>query len=153
MSQSLSPDAELVFYELTTTGGATIFFKPGPDVSYLGNEYLGVPLSFSGFTRSVEPDAQKASLKIGGENFDLAILKTTLFSGEVDGATVYRYVAELEDVLNNIDRKVTDVFTVKQVEGYSRSQISLVLGRFSPTPNTTIPYKKYLRPAFPYVEV
>lgn len=152
-AQKLSPDAEITLFELTTLGGSTIFFKSGPDITYLGDIYKGVPCTLSGETRSVEADRQKQTLTIGGENADLGILKSILFSGQVDGASVLKHVVELEDLKNNINTKTTSSYTVKQVESYSRSKISFVLGRFSPSPQTTIPYRKYNRPAFPYVRL
>jgi hypothetical protein len=152
-AQKLSPDAEIILYELTTLSGSTIFFKPGPDVMYLGDPYKGVPCSLSNEVRSVEADRQRQTLTIGGDNADLGILKSVLFSGEVDGASILKHVVELEDLKNNVNSKMTSAYTVKQVEGYSRSKISLVLGRFSPSKQTTIPYRKYNRPAFPYVRL
>lgn len=152
-AQLLSPDAEIVLYELTTSSGSVIFFKSGPAVTYLGDEYLSVPVSLSSESRSVEADRQRQTMTIGSDDYDLGILKTVLFSGEVDGATVLKHIVELEDLKANNNLKATSTYTVKQVEGYSRSRISLVLGRFSPSTQTTIPYRKYQRPAFPYVRL
>lgn len=152
-AQLLSPDAEVVLYELTTNSGSTIFFKTGPEVTYLGDTYLSVPVSLSKESRSVEADRQRQTMTIGSDDYDLGILKSTLFSGQVDGSTVLKHVVELEDLKADNNLKNTSEYTVKQVEGYSRSRISLVLGRFSPSPQTTIPYKKYQRPAFPYVRL
>jgi len=152
-AQKLSPDAEIVLYELTTTSGSTVFFKSGPEVTYQGDDYISVPASLSGESRTIEADRRRQTLTIGSDDYDLGILKSTLFSGEVDGATILKHVVELEDLKADNDIRNTSVFTVKQVEGYSRSRISLVLGRFSPSTQTTIPYRKYQRPAFPYVRL
>lgn len=152
-AQKLAPDAEIVLFELTTMNGSTIFFKSGPDVMYLGDVYLGVPLNFTAEKRSVEGSPEHPTLSIGDGNADLGELKSTLFSGEVDGAELIKHVVELEDLKNNVNNKLSTQYSVKQVEGYSRTKISLVLGRFSPSRQTTIPYKKYQRPAFPYVRL
>ncbi len=152
-AQLLSPDAEIVLYELTTRGGSTIYFKSGPEVEYLTNTYESIPVSLSSQARTVEGDRPRSTMTIGSDNHDLGILKSVLFSGEVDGATIQKHIIELEDLKNNVDNRDTQLYTVKQVESYSRSRISLVLGRFSPAANTTIPYRKYLRPHFPYVRL
>ena len=152
-AQLLSPDAEIVLYELTTNKGSTIYFKSGPEVTYLGNKYESVPVTLSAQARTVESDRPRSTMSIGSDNHDLAILKTVLFSGEVDGATVLKHIVELEDLKADVDNRTTEIYTVRQIEGYSRSKISLVLGRFSPSPKTSIPYRKYLRPAFPYVRL
>lgn len=152
-AQLLSPDAEIILFELTTMNGATIFFKNGPSMSYLGDEYMGVPLSLGAEKRQVESESERPTLTIGDNNVDLGILKSTLFSGEVDGASLYKYTVELEDVLNNVDNKISTHYSVIQVDSYGRTKISLILGRFSPSRQTTIPYRKYQRPAFPYVRM
>lgn len=152
-SQLLSPDAQIVLFELTTNSGSTIYFKTGPEVTYLGEQYLSVPNVLSSEIRSVDGETQRQTLTIGADGYDLGIFKSVLFSGEVDGASVLKHVVELENLRNNVNFKLTSHFTVKQVEGYSTSRISLVLGRFSPSRETTVPYVKYLRPAFPFVRL
>lgn len=152
-AQKLDPDAEIVLFELTTLNGSTVYFKSGPSVTYLGDEYISIPLSLSAEVRSTDSGKQRQTLILGGDDADFGILKSVLFSGEVDGASVFKHVVELEDLKANVNNKITSQYTVKQVESYSRSQINLVLGRFSPSGQTTIPYKKYTRPAFPYVQL
>lgn len=152
-SQKLAPDAEIVLYELTTTTGATVFFKPGPTMDYLGDTYESIPVSFSTEKRSAEGAAERPTISIGGDDLDLSVLKPSLFSGFVDGGTLTRHVVELEDVLANNNVKITSVYRIKQVKDYTRFQINLILARFSPSAQTTIPYVKYLRPAFTYVQL
>ena len=153
-SQKLDPDGEVTLYELTTLSGSTIFFKDGPGVTYLGDEYNGIPLSHSSESRGVEnSDAFRSTLVIGSDDYNLGIFKSVLFYGEADGAALSKYVVELDDLLGNVNNKIVTPYTVKQVENYSRSRISLVLGRFSPSRQTTIPHRKYQRPAFPFVRL
>ncbi|TXG77759.1 hypothetical protein E6Q11_02260 [Candidatus Dojkabacteria bacterium] len=152
-SQKLSPDAEIVLYELTTTTGATVFFKPGPEMTYLGDTYESVPVSFSTEKRSTEGSPERPTITIGGDDLDLAALKPALFSGFVDGGTLTRHVVELEDVLANNNIKLSSTYRIKQVKDYTRYQINLILAKFSPSAQTTIPYVKYLRPAFTHVQL
>lgn len=152
-AQKLAPDAEVVLFELTTTTGATVFFKAGPEMEYLGDLYESVPCTMSAEKRSVEAGAERPTLTIGGDDSDLAALKPALFSGFVDGGTLQKHIVELEDALNNINNKITATYRIKQVKDYNRYSISFVLARFSPSAQTTIPYRKYTRPAFPYVDI
>jgi hypothetical protein len=152
-SQKLSPDAEIVLFELTTTTGATVFFKSGPEMDYLGDTYESVPVSLSSEKRSADGAPERPTLSIGSDDIDLGALKPALFSGYVDGGTLTKHVVELEDLLANTNNKITTVYRIKQVKDYSRYKISLVLARFSPSSQTTIPYQKYTRPAFPYVKL
>ena len=152
-AQLLSPDAEVVLYDMTTLGGSSIYFKSGPEIDYQGNTYESVPVTMSAETRTVEGDRPRQTMTIGADDYDLGVLKSVLFSGDVDGATLEKHIVELDDLKGNINNKETKIYTIKQVENYSRSVISLIVGRFSPSPQTTVPYKKYNRPAFPYVRL
>jgi len=152
-SQELAPDAEIVLFELTTRTGATVFFKSGPEQSYLGDLYESVPCALSGEKRTADGSPERPSLTIGGDDVDLAALKPALFSGQVDGGTLIKYTVELEDMLNNVNNKIVTKYSIKQVKDYNRFSINLVLGRFSPNSSTTIPYVKYTRPAYPHVKL
>lgn len=152
-SQKLSPDAEVMLFELTTTTGATVFFKSGPEMEYLGDLYESVPVSLGSEKRTIDGTPERPTLTIGSDDIDLAGLKPALFSGFVDGGTLIKHTVELEDLLGNINQRITTVYRIKQVKDYNRYKISLVLARFSPSSQTTIPYQKYTRPAFPYVKL
>lgn len=152
-AQKLSPDAEIVLFELTTSAGATVHFKTGPSADYLGDLYESVPCSMTGEKRTVEGANERPSMMIGGSDVDLVALKPALFSGYVDGGTLQKHVVELEDLLNNVNNKITTTYRIKQVKDYNRYGINLILARFSPSAQTTIPYRKYTRPAYPYVDI
>lgn len=152
-AQKLDPDGEVVLFELTTLSGSTIFFKNGPDITYRGDDYKGVPTSLSNEVRTVDDGLERQTLTIGSDEADLNILKSVLASGEVDGAAIIKRVIEVDDLVNDRNISNDSFYTVKQIENYSRSKIDLVLGRFSPSGRTTVPYKVYNRPAFPYVRL
>lgn len=152
-SQKLAPDAEITLFHLTTKTGASVYFKSGPEVTYLGDTYESVPCGITAEKRSVDGAPERPTLTIGGDDVDLAMLKPALFSGEVDGGQLTKYVVELDDLIANNNVKVTSNYRIKQVKDYNRFNISLILARFSPAAQTTIPYLKYTRPAFPHVQI
>ena len=152
-SQSLSPDAEVTLFRLITRGGTSIYFKSGPEVTYLGNTYESVPCALSAEKKSAEGNPERPTLSIGGDDSDLILLKPALFSGEVDGGTLEKYLVELDDLKEDNDVKIETRYRIKQVQDYNRYKINLVLARFTPSASTTIPYVKYLRPAYPYVDL
>lgn len=152
-SQSLAPDGELVLFELTTRSGTSVFFKAGPEREYLGDLYESVPCAITSEKRTVEGSPERPTLTIGGDDSDLILLKPALFSGQVDGGTLQKHVVELNDALGNVNLKITTKYRIKQVQDYNRYKITLALARFTPAASTTIPYVKYLRPAYPHVQL
>ena len=152
-SQDLAPDAEVVLFELTTRDGVSVFFKSGPEMEYLGDLYESVPCGISAEKRIVDGGSERPTLSIGGDDLDLTALKPALFSGLVDGGTLQKHLVTLNDLIGNVNQKITSKYRIKQVKDYNRYKISLVLARFTPAASTTIPYKKYLRPAFPHVQL
>jgi len=152
-SQGLAPDAEITLFELTTRTGTSVFFKSGPEVTYLGDTYESVPCGITAEKRSVEGSPERPTLSVGGDDTDLVLLKPALFSGEVDGGTLQKHVVELSDLIGNVNSKITMKYRIKQVQDYNRYRITFVLARFTPASATTIPYVKYLRPAYPHVQL
>ena len=152
-SQELSPDAEVILFELITRTGATVFFKSGPEVEYLGDVYESVPCSLTAEKKTAEGNPERPTLSLGGDDADLAALKPALFSGYVDGGTLIKYTVELNDLLGNVNQKITTKYRIKQIQEYTRFSVSMILGRFTPSAQTTIPYKAYTRPAYPHVKL
>lgn len=152
-AQKLAPDGEVILFELTTRGGTTVYLKNGPDVFYLGNEYTGVPVNLGAEKRSVEGGNERPTFSIGGDNVDLSALKPALYSGQVDGGTLVKHIVQVADLIANTNVKITSQYRIKQIQSYSRMKVNLILARFSPSNQTTVPYRKYTRPAFPYVKL
>lgn len=150
-SQQLAPDAEIILFELTTRGGTSVFFKSGPEQEYLGDVYESVPCSLTAEKRTVDGSPERPTLTIGGDDIDLATLKPALFSGEVDGGTLQKHTVELLDLTGNVNNKITTKYRIKQIQDYNRYKVSMILARFTPSAQTTVPYIKYTRPAYPHV--
>lgn len=152
-AQKLAPDGEVTLFELTTRGGTTIYIKNGPDVTYLGNLYEGIPVNLGAEKRSVEGSNERPTFTIGGDDVDLSSLKPALYSGLVDGGVLVKHIVQVEDLKANNNVKITSQYRIKQIQSYNRTNINMILARFSPSTQTTIPYRKYTRPAFPYVKL
>lgn len=152
-SQKLAPDAEITLFEMVTRGGASVFFKSGPEQFYLGDLYESIPCGISAEKKSADSTPERPNLTIGGDDLDLSVLKPALFSGELDGGTLLKHVVELDDLVNNVNNKITTKYRIKQIKDYTRYQINILLARFTPASTTTIPYVKYLRPAYPHVQL
>lgn len=152
-SQRLSPDGEVILFEIVTRTGTSVFLKSGPPITYLGDTYESVPISISSEKRTAEEGNERPNLTIGGDDLDFNSLKPALFSGQLDGGNVTKHIVELDDLLNNRNIKISMSYRIKQVQSYNRFKINLILARFSPSSQTTIPYRKYMRPAFPHVQL
>ena len=152
-SQELAPDAEIVLFRITTTLGTNVYFKSGPSVVWQGDTYEELPCSMGTEQVSVDGGNEFPSMDIGGDDVDLAVLKPALFSGQLDGGSITKFIVELADLQADNNVKVQSDYRIKQVKNYNRFKISLILGRFSPSSVTTIPHVKYTRPEFPNVQL
>lgn len=151
-SMKLTADAEIDLFELSPLSGGTLYFKSGPEMSWLGNLYEGLVCALSGEEVSLEK-MPTPRLVIGQENLDLLPFKGLVFDRHLDGATLVRRRVLLANIHANQNVKHTTVFRVKRVEEYSRTKISLQLATHSGAAKQTIPFRQYLPPDFPWVDV
>lgn len=150
-SQLLSADGIVDLYELTPLVGGTLYFKPDNTVTWLGNQYFGLPCAISGLDMSADKAASQPKLQIGQDNIDLSIFKPLVHDGYADGADlVYRRIL-LTNLLANANICEIRHFRVKRVESYSRASISLQLSTASDAITFTLPRQQYYPPAFPAV--
>lgn len=148
----LAADGLVDLFELYPLAGGTVYFKSDNDVTWRGNLYEGLPCTLSG----EEYDTTKLptpKLQFGQEDLDLLPFKGLVHDGYLEGATLVRKRVLLEDVINNLDIKQTTYFRIKRVEEYSRTRISVTLSTYSSAVSLMIPFRQYVTPDFPYVEV
>jgi len=152
-AHKLISDAEITLYELYPLSGGTLYFKAGSPVEWLGNEYEGIPVVLNGEKYEASSSTPTPRMIIGQEDMDLLPFKGLINDGYLDGARIVRHVVLLEDILESNNIKQSTFFRVKRIESYSRSQIRLVVSSFSGATNQTFPYRQYVPPAFPWVEL
>lgn len=152
-SQKLVADGLIDLFEITPTSGGTLYFKPDNTMTWLGNQYLGIPCGLTGLKKSAETVSSQPRLTIGQENIDLSIFKPLVFDGHLDGAILVYKEVLLDHVIANSDIKRTMVFRVKRVEGYSRTKITLGLSTASDAMSFTLPNLQYYPPDFPAVMI
>lgn len=150
-AHKLEADGEIFLYELTPSVGGTIYFKSDNSYTFQGNEYEGVPLSFSGDSRSTDAGTSRPTLTLGDQNLDLGPFKPLLFDGYVDGALIVRRRILRTSLELNLPQTYDEHYTVRQVVDYSRSSISLELARASDSLGFTFPFHQYYAPDFPTV--
>lgn len=148
----LQADAKIHLFELTPTTGGTIFFTADSSVSWLARVYEGIPCVLTGEEFSTEK-APTPRLTIGQEDLDLLPFKGLVNDGYLDGATLVRKTVLLDDLLNNRNIYQRSNFRVKRPDSYSRTKISLLLATYSTAHNQTVPFRQYVPPAFPWVEL
>jgi hypothetical protein len=153
-AHKLTADAEIEFYELTPAGtNAKIRFKPDNTMTWLGNEYTGLPVQFSGESQNAEGTMSQPKLVIGQPDIDLSMFKGLIYDGTIDGARIDKYTVLLTHALANQNIKRTNIYRVKRVDGYSALAISLSLATFSVTGPNQMPFRLYIPPAFPFVRL
>lgn len=148
----LTADGKVHLFELTPVTGGTIYFKSDNPVTWRSRLYEEVPCVVTGeeFSTDKSPTPR---LVIGQENVDLLPFKGPIHDGHLDGATLVRKTLLLDDLINNRNIFQRTVWRVKRPDSYGRSKVSLVLASYSMAHNQTVPFRQYLPPAFPWVDL
>jgi len=153
-SHKLIADGRVELFELTPAGGTGVVrFKNDNDVTWRGNQYTGLPVALSGEKKSADTGLSMPKLQLGQPNVDLSMFKQLVYDGYLDNAIVLKITVLLDNLIN--DRLIREVnsYRVKRVEQYSRSQISMQLATLSDSLGFSLPYRTYLPPAFPSVQM
>lgn len=152
-SHELISDGRVDLYTLTPPAGGTVRFKNEQDQLWQGQLFKGVPLVMSGEKRTADSGLVMPKLTIGQQDVDISMFKALLYDGYVDNATIIKQTVLLANVLANQPIYEQQVYRVKRVEQYSRSQIVLQLASFSDSLGFQMPYRQYLPPDFPSVRL
>ena len=153
-SHQLIADGMINLYELTPSGGSgTLRFKPDNTVTWRGNEYTGIPLQLSGEKKSADAGNTMPRLTIGQNNVDLSLFKPLVYDGYLDNAIITRKAMLLDNLINNRLIHETYTYRVKRLEQYSRTQIVLQLATLSDSLGFSLPYRQYMPPGFPSVQM
>lgn len=153
-SHQLIADGRVELFELTPSGGTGVIrFKNDNDITWRGNTYTGLPCSLSGERRSADGGNSMPKLQLGQPNIDLSQFKGLVYDGYLDNAVVVRITILLDNLLNNRLIREISTYRVKRVESYSRSQISLQLATLSDSLGFSMPYRTFVPPAYPSVQM
>jgi phage-related protein len=153
-SHSLLADGRVDLFELTPSGTVGVIrFKNDNDVTWRGNLYTGLPLALTGEKHSADTGLSMPKLQIGQPNIDLSQFKALVYDGYLDNAVILRSTLLLDNLINNRLIREVRSYRVKRVEQYSRSQIGLQLATLSDSLGFEMPYRQYLPPAFPSVQM
>ncbi len=150
-SLKLTADAVIELFELTSLAGGTLRFKNDNDVTWRGNVYTGLPVSFTNMDMTAQGASTKPRMTVGEVNRDFSVFKPLVADGLLEGAVVVYTRILLTQLLANSLVRETKIFSIKKVTGYSRSQVSFELATASDGLRFTIPHRQILPPAFPAV--
>lgn len=153
-SHKLVADGRVELFELTPAGGTGVVrFKNDNDVTWRGNIYTGLPVALSGEKKTSETGLSMPKLQLGQPNVDLSMFKQMVYDGYLDNAIVVKITILLDNLINNRLIREVNSYRVKRIEQYSRSQISMQLATLSDSLGFSLPYRTYLPPAFPSVQM
>lgn len=153
-SHLLIADARIELFDLTPSGGTGVVrFKADNDISWRGNVYTGLPLKLSGEKKTSDTGLTMPQLTIGDENTNLSIFKPLVYDGYLDNAVVVKQTALLDNILNNRLIRESVTYRVKRVVSYGRNQVVMQLATLSDSLGFQLPYRQYLPPAYPSVQM
>lgn len=145
-------DGRIDLFEISPLSGGTIYVKADNPYTWLGNDYEGLPMRFEDEERDINkmPEPQ---MQIGQEDVDLLPFKGLIADGHLEGGVVVRKRVLLDDMINQRDIKQMNFYRIKRVSEYSRTRVVMVLSSFSGAVQQTIPFRQYIPPAFPWVDL
>lgn len=153
-SLKLEADGKIDLYDLTPSGGTgTVRFKNDNDVTWRGLAYSGMPVGISGEKKSIDNGLTMPTLTIGNGAIDLSPFKALVYDGYLDNAIILKQTVLLDNLINNRNIKESQIYRVKRVAEYSRTKITLQLATLSDSLGFSLPYRTYLPPAFPSVQM
>jgi phage-related protein len=153
-SLKLLADGEVVLFEITPSDGTGVLrVKPDNDVEWLGNTYVGIPIQLTGEKKQSDTGFANPRLTIGQENVDLSLFKPLIADGSLDNAKITKITVLLDNLRANRDVKEIMTYRVKQVQGYSSIQITLLLATYSDSLGFELPIMAYDQPDFQAVQL
>jgi len=153
-AHKLTADAEIDLFQLVPNDGSgTIYFKADNDITWRGDDYTGLPLSFTGLKRSSDGGSSQPRLVVGQENTDLSFFKPLVHDGYLDGAIITHYRVLLSNIIANLAISERTFYRVRRPENYNSSIITLSLSTASDNTAFTLPLSQYYPPAFPAVMI
>lgn len=153
-AHKLTADGDIDLFELSPASGSGVLrFKADNDVNWRGNLYAGLPLQFATDGTSTDKGSDLPKMIIGQPNIDLSLFKPLIFDGGLDGATIVRYSLLLTNLINNASIYERKFYRVKRVEGYDRTSVTLQLASLSDSLAFSLPFRQYIPPDFPSVQL
>ena len=153
-AHKLNADGNIDLFQLTPNDGSgTIFFKGDNDITWQGNDYEGLPLSFTGFKKSSDGSALQPKLTIGDGTINLSPFKPLVYDGYLDGGLVLHVELLLDNLLNNRNIRSERLYRIKRVPSYGSLAIELQLATASDALGFTMPHRQYTPPDFPAVSL
>lgn len=153
-SHKLTADGRVELFELTPSGTAgTIFFKADNDYTYRTNEYTGIPVSITGEKKSSDVGLTMPRMIIGQPDIDISLFKPLVYDGYLDNAVIIRRAVLLDDMLNHRPIWELTTYRVKRVEEYGRTKIQMQLATRSDSLGFSMPYRTFVPPAYPSVQM
>lgn len=153
-SHKLTADGRVELFELTPSSTeGTIFFKSDNDYTYRSVPYHGIPVGLSGEKKSSDAGLTMPRMTIGQPDIDISIFKPLVYDGFLDNAIIVRRAVLLDDMLNHRAIWELTTYRVKRVEEYGRSKIQLQLATLSDSLGFSMPYRTFIPPAYPSVQM
>lgn len=150
-SQKLDADGLVSLFTIYPVVGGQMDVKSGPEATYQGVLYESLPIKLSGEKMSADGSSPTPRLIVGQPDLDLLPIKGLVHAGNLEGARIERRQVLLEDLLDDFDSVRVSYYKVKRVEGYTRTQLTLLLSTFSGAAYQPFPHRQYLPPEFPWV--
>lgn len=148
--QELSPDALVTLFKLTMNNGFIVRFTPHKELTWLGDTYSEIPCNFPSVGQDPQGKANRPKFTFVNPG---GVFSSSIQKGFLNNAELIRYRALYGDVVNNINAKLSETFTVTRIVSLNKDIVVAECRDIFDGPMFKIPARTYNPPEFPHVNL
>jgi lambda family phage minor tail protein L len=144
----LTGDREVSLWEITLRDGSKAFLRNGPNCTWQGNDYEGLPIMMTGEEDTADDQNARPSLRVFNPK---KIFGPWAHEGRFELATVIRRRVLQTHLLNNSNIFKKRVWVIGQIQSCTSRSLDVQLRSPIDTPNLNTPTRVYAPPDFPTI--
>lgn len=153
-AHELSPDAMVQLFQLRLRDDpdeisqTTLYFWAGEDITYLGDDYLGVPCALSGVAVNTDGEANRPNFSIVNPE---GLFSAAIARGYTTRAVLTEYRMLLADLHTNTGQHMVRRWIINKTLALNKYTVSFELRDLTDGQDFKLPPRVFASPEFPSV--
>lgn len=165
-AQKLIADGIVQLYEIKLINNTYLYFKADNSVRWNGNDWLGLPVLFEGYSSAQGDSYARPTLSIANPDYineqdgnarsslSSLVLPTKEYPyGLLNRAIVNRYIVLYDDLINDRPIYQKKTWVIWFIKTINRNMIQVELRNPMDGVNFDVPARMYIPPEFPFVTI